>query len=111
MRSAHFTRRALKLWIELESQIVSEWQPMETCPVDTWVLLYAPWMGGERDANMYVGRRRVLIEREDVLVSEKGNRRTYERRDVRKDEWDGGGWGGDGWMPLPLPPVDRTGDN
>lgn len=80
---------------------MSEWQPIETVPEATWVLVYAPWHG---DCPVYVGYVTYSTEKEDVLVAEKGNRRTYETRDKRVEEWLGGGWGGTHWMPLPSPP-------
>ncbi len=40
---------------------------------------------------------------EEVLVSERGKRRTYETREhSRTEQWKYGyGWSGKGWLPLP----------
>lgn len=79
---------------------VANWQPIETCPPNTWVLTYAPW----EDLKFHICRYKPVTKTEDVLVSEKGNFRIYETVERQKRDWDGTSWGGEFWMPLPAPP-------
>jgi len=73
------------------------WQPIETCPENTWVLVYAP-----ASNKPYIHSccfKWVENEQWDNVDKETKKKRIYRER-----QWMGGSWGGDYWMPLPSPP-------
>jgi hypothetical protein len=86
---------------------MGEWQPIETCPENTWVLTYAEW----RDApQIEIGKFRWIENSEWETVSESsgasGARRQIRQEKItREREGECGGYGGDYWMPLPAPPA------
>lgn len=78
-----------------------DWQPIETCPENTRVLLYSPYYAPHHCVGAFVWRERA----DDVLVSEKGNRRTYETIVTRERDWlDTLNYSVTHWQPLPAPP-------
>lgn len=84
-----------------------KWEPIATCPENTWVLLYAPWSDAPY---ISVGKFHWVKFSEWETVSESsgasGARRQIRQEKITQEqEWEpGGGWGGDYWMPLPGPP-------
>lgn len=86
---------------------MSKWQPIETCPENTWVLIWRSW---EDFPGMKVERFqwRTYSDWETVSESsgESGVRRQIrEEKILREMEWEDGATGTDGfWMPLPEPP-------
>lgn len=84
---------------------MTEWQPIETCPENTWVLVWAPWR--EEYSGIGIGKFQWLERSEWETVSESsgksGARRQVRQEHITKErEWDGDS--GDYWMPLPAPP-------
>ena len=81
---------------------MTEWQPIDSAPTDGSRILCAfddgsvgicKWVDTSRD--------------EDVLVSEHGRRRTYERQRIPDGyfECEAEMYGPIAWMPLPEPPA------
>ena len=83
---------------------MSEWQPIETCPENTWVMVYAPW----EDQSYRISKFRWGTVHKWEVVSEtthaSGKRRISEERHEKFRDWDGSA--GDWWVPLPEAPND-----
>ena len=81
--------------------VLGAWQPIETAPENTEMLCYC----GEYEPHFFVARFKWESEYEDVLVSKRGNRRTYETRETKVRNWgDSESYGAEFWMPLPEAP-------
>lgn len=67
--------------------MVSEWQPIETAPLNKWVLLYWPHWSDLPVIGRYVRHRsRIVMHwQSDQIISDEGAAPTH-------------------WMPLPEPP-------
>jgi len=79
-----------------------DWQPIETAPTGEAILCYAPY-----SPNFFVGTFDWRVEQEEVLVSERGNSKTYEVVETRERDWGASdSWGATHWAPLPDPPVE-----
>jgi hypothetical protein len=82
---------------------MSEWQPIETCPENTWVLTYASW--GD-PPYVFISKFRWVELQEWVTESETvnagGRRKIVQEKILKERQWEG--WGGDFWMPIPAPP-------
>lgn len=75
----------------------SRGQPIETAPENTEILCYS-----EYEPHYFVARFKWESEYEDILVSESGNRRTYETRETKVRNWgDSESYGAHYWMPIP----------
>ncbi|MDE2099563.1 MAG: hypothetical protein KGL39_20085 [Patescibacteria group bacterium] len=86
---------------------MTKWQPIETCPENTWVLTYASW--GDPPyvfITKFKWVERTQWDIESESRNEKGRRQIMQERKEREREWDT--WGGDFWMPLPQPPQIRS---
>lgn len=83
----------------LWSPTMSEWNPIETAPENTDVLV----VRGDKNHDYGVDRFEWKTRSEERLVREQGNRRTYETEEWKEQEWSNG-WGWTHWMPLPAPP-------
>ena len=82
------------------------WQPIETCPENTWVLVFAPW--GD-PPQIEASKFNWVTEREWETVSESSGtsgarREVREEKITRAREWESGTNLYDWWMPLPAPP-------
>lgn len=80
---------------------MSEWQPIETCPENTWVLVHARWMDAP---NIKISKFRWVRYSQWETVSESSGasgarRQTRQERITKEREWEAGS--GDYWMPLP----------
>lgn len=79
------------------------WQPIDTAPEKTRLLLY-----NDVDNEIWVGSFHWIEMVRDEVVSEKrtahGKRMVVDQRVEREREWEGDGWGASHWMPLPPPP-------
>lgn len=77
-----------------------EWQPIETAPENTYILVWKPYLGvGELVA---LDRFKWVEVSEDQLVRQRGDETTYRTVKRREREWEVSG--GDWWMPCPAPP-------
>ena len=78
-----------------------EWQPIETLLEETEVLLYSP----VDRPNFCVGSFKWISFDEEVFISTRGNRTTYETRTHREREWGNTlSYSATHWAPLPAPP-------
>ena len=76
-----------------------EWQPIETAPENTYILVWKPYL----EPNVVeVDRFRWVELSEDEFVRQRGNEKTYRTVTRRDREWEKSG--GDWWMPIPAPP-------
>lgn len=85
---------------------MTDWQPIETCPENTWVLVGRSW--AEPPEHVCVDKFRWVVEIERTVESEtrnaKGARKVIQEHERQVREWDSGGQP-DYWMPLPAPPL------
>ena len=81
---------------------VMEWQPIYTAPENTPILCYCE----DYEPYYFVGVFMWADKKEERLVSDRGNRRTYEDVVTQEREWtnDTPSFGATHWMPLPEPP-------
>ena len=85
---------------------MAEWQPIETCPENTWVLCWASWETEPPIAACRF-RWRQCSEWETVKESSEASgarRQIRQEKITREREWEGAFWGGDFWMPMPDAP-------
>lgn len=89
---------------------MSEWQPIETCPENTWVLLAEPWSDPRVAISKFAWK--TFSEWETVSESSGASgarRQTRQEKITRGRVWENGvGELGSGdyefWMPLPEEP-------
>ena len=84
---------------------MNEWQPIGSAPTDGRRILAAIY--DPTDPLIGIVKWVDTSRERDFLVSEKGNRRTYERRMEVSGYFDPEGidlFGATHWMPLPEPP-------
>jgi hypothetical protein len=80
-----------------------EWQPIETAPENTYILVWKPYLS--EDERICLDRFKWVTHREDELVRERGNERTYRTVEKREREWESSG--AEWWMPQPAPPPEE----
>jgi hypothetical protein len=83
--------------------VLSGWQPIETCPENTWVLLYAPWEDQPYKVGKFMWSTSHGWEVESETQHASGKRQVRRERIERFREWDYDS--GDFWMPLPAAPA------
>lgn len=79
-------------------------KPIDTAPEGVWILTYADWTVPP----FAVCRYKTETHYEDVLVQERGNRRTYERRELKSRAWEGTHWEPTHWTELPKEPKEQS---
>jgi hypothetical protein len=88
-----------------EEWTMFEWQQIETCPENTWVLVGRTW--AEPPEDVCVDRFHWVVEIEEEIESEsrnaKGKRRIVQQYEKRIRKWESGG-APDLWMPKPEVP-------
>lgn len=90
---------------------MSTWQPIETCPENTWVLVHEEWNNPDVAVSKFAWKSFSEWETVSESSGASGARRQIRQEKVFKNRvWDNGiGEMGDGgyhyWMPLPEPPV------
>lgn len=91
---------------------MGDWQPIEVCPENTWVLLHAEWEDTKCKIGKFRWERRARWSIESISVAASGARREIRQEKISAHRvWDDGCVDGYTlWHPLPeLPqPGDRN---
>lgn len=85
---------------------MTEWQPIETAPENTDILVYSDWRDECRySVDHFRWRTTVHEDVESETRNAKGRRKIIQEREERDREWNRDGWGATHWMALPAAPL------
>lgn len=87
------------------SELSGAWQPIETAPLNTWILTWGDWQDPPVGVSRYEDLTRVIERVESESTNAKGRRRIVQEEEVKVREWEGHHWEPTHWMPLPAPPA------